>query len=300
MLATPGTLPIGPGWIYEVEWDGMRVLADVVDGALTLHGRDGEVTAQLPELAVLPALAPDVLLDGEVVLLDNGVPSPDALAERLHRPVDARAARARPVTFMAFDVLRLYGVPLLDRSQRERRATLERLDLAAVAPLALSPTYTDGPALLAVTEEHGMAGVVAKRGAAPYRPGGRSPDWIRVSHRRTQPCLVGGWRAAGPSPVGSLLLGVLDRHGLSYAGRVGVVDDDVRRSLGERLAAVAAPSPPFTARPDPGDAAGARWCEPAVVVEVDHLGWTGTGLLRSPVLRGVRDDLHPADAVRAR
>lgn len=302
MLATPGALPSGPGWIYEVKWDGMRVLADVVDGVLTLRTRDGaDVTTHFPELRDLRALAPDVLLDGEVVLLDNGVPSSAALAARLHHATDERTARARPVTFMAFDVMRLYGVPLLDRPFDERRATLERLDAAAAPTLSLSPTYTDGPTLLAVTAERGMEGVVAKRREAPYRPGERSAGWVTVSHRRTQACLVGGWReGADASRIGSLLLGVLNRHGLAYAGGVGsgLGDDATQRLLGPRLAAVAAPSPPFAEKLDRADAAGVHWCEPGVVVDVDHLGWTDTGRLRHPVLRGVRDDLEPADAVR--
>ena len=110
-----------------------------------LRSRSGrDVTANFPELASLTELAPDVLLDGEVVLLEHGVPSFHALADRMQTP---HPSPSRPVTYMAFDVLRLYGVPLLSRSFVERRATLERLDTVAVANLALSPTYTDGPAL---------------------------------------------------------------------------------------------------------------------------------------------------------
>src|SRR3990170_4486501 len=31
MLATPGALPVGPGWMFEVEWEGLRLLADGLD-----------------------------------------------------------------------------------------------------------------------------------------------------------------------------------------------------------------------------------------------------------------------------
>lgn len=303
MLATPGTLPNGPDWLYEVKWDGMRLLADVVDGVLTLRSRSGrDVTTHFPELADVLELAPDVLLDGEVVLLDGGVPSFTALADRMHRAVDERTARLRPVTFMAFDVLRLYGVPLLDRPFQERRATLERLDTAGLDTVSLSPTYTDGRALLAATGVRGMEGVIAKRRDAVYRPGRRSPGWVKVTHRRRQSCLVGGWREerTSASRIGALLLGVLDRTGLSFAGRVGsgLAGDAVQRVLAERLAAVAAPSPPFREKLPRPDALGAHWCEPAVVVEVDHLGWTEAGRLRQPVFRGIRDDLGAPDTVR--
>jgi bifunctional non-homologous end joining protein LigD len=297
MLATPGALPDGPEWLFEVGWGGMRLLADVTGGRVRLSSRsERDVTANFPELAALSELGPDVLLDGEVVLLENGVPSFAALAERMHGPVAPHAAPARPVTFMVFDVLRLYGVPLLERPFEERRGTLERLDLAAVPALSLSPTYTDGQALFEVTRQRGMAGVVAKRRDAVYRPGRRSPAWRTATHRHSQACVVGGWRPERSSAgrIGSLLLGVPDGGGLRYVGRVGegLTGTAVQRVLRDRLTAVGAT--PFTGAVPPAEAAGAHWCAPLTVVEVGHLGWTGTGRLRGPVFRGVRDDLDPA------
>jgi bifunctional non-homologous end joining protein LigD len=301
MLATPGALPEGPEWLFEVKWDGMRLLADVADGHVRLSSRsERDVTANFPELAELTKLAPDVLLDGEVVLLENGVPSFAALADRMHGPVAPRVAHARPVTFMVFDVLRLYGVPLLERSLDERRATLERLDLAAVSVLSLSPAYAAGAALLEATRQRGMEGVVAKRRDSVYRPGRRSPSWRKVTHRHHQVCLVGGWRPERSSAgrIGALLLGVPGGDGLRYVGRVGsgLAGELVQRILRERL--VAATTAPFVGPPPRADTAGAHWCEPLLVVEVSHTGWTDAGRLRQPVFRGVRDDLAPEHVQR--
>ncbi|MFP5068946.1 non-homologous end-joining DNA ligase [Pseudonocardia nantongensis] len=306
MLATPGPLPTGDGWSFEVKWDGMRVLASVTEGAepaLRLRTRSGrDVTANFPELAGLTELAPDVVLDGEVVLLDGGVPSFAALAHRMQGVVGSAVAERRPVTFMVFDVLRLYGVELLDRPLTERRATLERLDLAGVAHVEPSPLYPDGAALLEVTAQRGLEGVVAKRGASPYRPGRRSPDWVKVAHRHSQSCLVGGWRpekGAG-GRIGALLLGIPGTDGLEFAGRVGsgLAGSAVQQVLTGRLGPLEAPASPF-AEPLPRvDASGARWCEPTVVVEVAHLGRTAAGRLRQPVFRGVRDDVDPAEVQR--
>jgi bifunctional non-homologous end joining protein LigD len=279
----------------------MRLLADVAESRLDLRSRSGrDVTANFPELAALVDLAPDVLLDGEVVLLEQGVPSFHALADRMQSPVEERVALARPVTFMVFDILRLYGVPLLDRTFDERRATLERLDTAAVPGLAVSPTYTDGPALFAATAQRGMEGVVAKRRDGLYRPGTRTPSWIKATHRSTQVCVVGGWRPenvgtsrVSASRVGALLLGVPDGDELRFAGRVGsgLASEVAQRALRGRL--IDAERSPFTERLPRADEKGARWCLPGVVVEVSHMGWTEGGRLRAPVYRGVRDDLPP-------
>jgi bifunctional non-homologous end joining protein LigD len=296
MLATPGALPAGPEWLFEVKWDGMRLLADVADGRIRLSSRsERDVTANFPELAAITDLVPDILLDGEVVLLESGMPSFAALADRMHGPVAPRIAQARPVTFMVFDVLRLYGVPLLERPFTERRGTLERLDLASIPVLSLSPIYTDGPALLEATQQRGMEGVVAKRRDGVYRPGRRSPTWTKITHRNAQACLVGGWRPerGDANRIGALLLGVPGGGGLRYVGRVGsgLAGERVQRLLRERLAQVGVS--PFAGRLPRTEADGARWCEPNTVVEVSHTGWTEAGRLWHPVFRGVRDDLDP-------
>ena len=317
MLATPGTLPAGTDWLFEVKWDGMRVLADVSDGRVRLTDRGGrEVTASFPELDGLTRLAPDVLLDGEVVLLEGGVPSFRALTDRMHEPVDPRGAHARPVTFTVFDVLRLYGVPLLERPLGERRATLERLGLDTVSRLSLSPDYPDGAALFDATLERGMAGVLAKHRDGVYRPGVRSPDWVATTHRPTLACLVGGWRpehgggwGAGAGlggggcheptgqdsgRIGALLLGLPGMGRLWFAGsvEVGHADTTVQRVLRGRLVDIGVS--PFGAGMSRSAAAGARWCRPSTVVEVAHRGWTARRL-REPVFRGIRDDLGVND-----
>jgi len=91
MLASQGTaIPHGPDWAHEVKWDGMRILADVTAGRLKLLSRnENDVTTRFPELGKLagPGMPDDMLLDGEVVSLDGGLPSFSALAERMHARV---------------------------------------------------------------------------------------------------------------------------------------------------------------------------------------------------------------------
>lgn len=189
VVPVPGPLPVGPEWSYEVDWAGVRLLADVDEGHLVLRTPDGEdVTARFPEFASLERTVADGLFDGEAVLLDGGSPSALALGERL-RVADPRRARSlarrRPAVFLVYDLLRLYGVPLDLRSLDDRRATLGRLDLSAAGRVQVSPTYEDGPALLAGVAAQGLSGVVAKRRDAPYDPD--DADWVRVVPPRRRP-----------------------------------------------------------------------------------------------------------------
>lgn len=175
MFATPGPLPAGEQWRYEVQWAGLRVLAEVTDGRVRLTTPDErDVTARFPELAGLGGRMRDAVLDGELIVLRGGIPSAPA------RAVKAGTARRR-CELMVFDVLRLYGVPLLHRTLDERRATLERVRVDGAPHVTLSPVYHDGNALLAAVGRHRLPGVVAKRADSPYRLGVRDPSWVATA-----------------------------------------------------------------------------------------------------------------------
>lgn len=316
----------GTRWAYEVKWDGMRVLADIHDGSIQLHSRtERDITVSFPELGALAGAHPDVLLDGEIVVLAEGIPSFAALADRIHVREPRRAAALAvkaPATLIAFDALRLYGVDLTGRPWQERREALERLRPSG-GQWQLSPVHEDLEALLSATEEHGLEGVVAKRRASPYRPGARSSDWLKLAHRRTQSALIGGWRPEinDANRIGALLLGIWvddlpdaagppdsasEAAGLSvgakrlrFAGRVGsgLTATGAQADLHRLLRSQKLAQSPFDDPIPRVDALGTTWVEPRIVVEVRHLGRTEAGRLRQPVFRGIRTDVDP-DAVR--
>lgn len=304
MLATPTTrVPEGPDWVHEVKWDGMRVLADVHDGVLRLTSRVGnDVTASYPELSGLADLYDDMLLDGEVVALDGGRPSFGALAERMHvkdRRKAERLAAARPVTFMVFDLLRLYGSDLTSQPLSARRELLERLDLDG-RHWQVPPTYEDGHELYDATREQGLEGVVSKRLSSVYLPGRRSPDWLKLPHRTSFSAVVGGWRPEKTNDsgrLGAVLLGLPDGSGgWRFAGRMGSgIAGRAATQLAAALAPHTRPDSPFSDEVPRVDRVGATWVDPVVVVEARALEVTRDGRLRQPAYLGMRPDLTPAD-----
>jgi bifunctional non-homologous end joining protein LigD len=293
--ATPADLPSGPEWAFEVKWDGVRLLADTTGDRLRLLTRNGrDATAAYPELAGLAALG-GAVLDGEVVAMAAGIPSFEALAERMHVRDAARAkalAARAPVTLLVFDVLTLYGVDLTRRSFDERRATLQRLDLPE--HVQLSPVYPDRDELWEVTRAHGLEGVVAKRRSSVYQSGRRSPDWVKAAHRTTRTAVVGGWRVetTARDRIGALLLGAPDADGvLRFLGRAGSgLGGAAARRLEPLLAPLARPTSPFGEPVPPVDAREAHWVEPTLLVDITYLTRMRSGRLRQPVVRGVRDD----------
>lgn len=300
MLASAGPQPIGSQWIHEVKWDGMRVLADVTADRTRLFSRTGrDISVAFPELTAIGTAVSDALLDGEIIVLVEGVPSFEALTERIHVDSPRRAAELSqrlPVTAMAFDLLRHDRRDLTSRTWQQRRGELDALELAGTG-WGHSPVYTDGPALLAATREQGLEGTVSKRAGSTYQAGRRSRDWVKTPNRQHQACVVGGWRqqtGTSATAIGALLVGIPGRDGLAYAGRVGSgLTQAVEQQLRGLLLPHTSPDSPFDTEVPALDADGAVWVEPVVVVEVRHLLITSAGRLRQPVFRGIRTDVKP-------
>jgi bifunctional non-homologous end joining protein LigD len=312
MKATSGPLPTGPGWAYEVKWDGMRVLAEVGPEGVRAWTSNGlEATAAFPELAALgPALAPvECVLDGEVVALDaEGRPSFERLQHRMHVTMVAEALRRAaevPVEYIVFDLVRLGGHDTTGLPWSDRRRLLEGLAEDLPPGTGVAQVFEDGEGLLAAATERHLEGVVAKRVESTYLAGGRTRSWVKVKVRRRQEMVVGGWapgegnRAGG---LGSLLVGYHDAPGapeLRYAGRVGSGFTAAELTRVERLLApLAVAECSFTPRPPPLHIRGAHWVRPEVVVEVEFGEWTGDGRMRHPVYLGERIDKDAADVVR--
>src|SRR5258707_1941281 len=97
MLATLANHPFSdPNWLFEIKWDGVRALARIENGALTLRSRTGvDIAKRYPDLASfpMPLAARRAILDGEIVALDaQGHSNFERLQERMHvrGPSDSR------------------------------------------------------------------------------------------------------------------------------------------------------------------------------------------------------------------
>ncbi len=315
MLATPGRssgaapgsegVPTGPAWVHEVKWDGVRLVAEVDATGLALRTRSGrDVAVGFPELAGLGEVAQDLVLDGEAVAFVDGLPTFARVVDRVHlaHAGQARLAAARrPATYLVFDLLRLDGLDLTGLPWRRRRQALEALlPPDPSSSWQVPPMYADGPGLLSATAEQGLEGIVSKRVEAIYRPGVRSPDWLKFAHRRTQSYVVGGWRPeSGGSRLGALLVGLPvpgAPQWLAFRGRVG---SGLAGRAGAELADVLAQVPqaecPFLDPLPSVDRRGSTWLRPEVVVDVASLGQPAEDRLRQPSYQAQRPDLTPAE-----
>jgi bifunctional non-homologous end joining protein LigD len=305
--------PVGDDWAHEVKWDGMRVLARLAGGTVTLMSTNGlDATTRFPELAGLAeACGCDAVLDGEVVAFDaEGRPDFGLMQHRMHVATAHEAARRAvdvPVSLALFDVLWLDGNDTTAVPWRRRRALLEDL-VEPAAAWRVPAVHDDGPTLLAVARERRLEGIVSKQVDSLYLPGKRTTQWRKVKVRCEQEFVVGGWwpgegnRTGG---LGSLLVGVYDPDApgrpLRFAGKVGTGFSAAVLADYERLLApLATDRCPFDPPPPAALARRAHWVRPEVVIQVQFGEWTADGVLRHPSHVGRRIDKDPADVVRER
>ena len=300
MLATPGPLPEGDGWSFELKYDGIRALVTIAGatGRRVTSRAGNDITATFPELdAMVEALdGNDAVLDGEIIAIgEDGLPSFHRLQERLG--VSGNEARLRasgnPVVFVVFDLLELNGLSTVDLPLTGRRALLGRLDGLQEGPSwRRAPVYDDGHALQALTRRTGLEGVVAKQNDAKYTVGRRSPNWVKVGNRTIDEFVIGGWVPGGgrrERRIGSLLLGTPetdDADGpLRWIGRVGTgFTDAALDELHQLLADDVVATCPFST--DPGEPT-AVFVRPKHRCLVEYREWSPAGLLRFPSWRGL-------------
>jgi len=221
-------LPPGEDWIFEPKWDGFRALAFRDGDEIFIQSRDEKtLNRYFPELLdpLRSTLPPRCVLDGEIVIVNDGELDFDRLQLRLH-PAASRVnllSKQTPASFVFFDVLSEGDLDLRNEPFAIRRKRLESLLASAQPPVHLTPATSDR----ALAEDWfrrfegaGFDGVVAKHASLVYEPNKRV--MLKVKHERECDCVVAGfrWHKKGDRTlVGSLLLGLYDNTGaLQHVG----------------------------------------------------------------------------------
>ena len=303
MLAQPGKAFSKPGWLFEIKYDGYRlIVVKQNDQALLLSRNGNDFTASFPEIAESVAALPFefLILDGEAVVHDEqGIPNFSRLQKRgrLTRSVDIqRATVDLPASLYTFDLLAFDGYDLRPLKLEQRKHMLQQV-LPTLGPVHYSDHITEhGEAMFEQMGTMGLEGVVGKRADSRYQAG-RSSNWIKISVEKSDEFVVVGYTdpKTGKTGFGALLLGQYEDGVLVYTGRVGsgFKTQDLT-VLGAELRDAEPATPP---RDAPADKQ-MHWVVPEWVCEVKYKEITPDGFPRHPVFLGLRDDKAPDECVR--
>ena len=293
-LATLVEHPPAGDWLYEIKFDGYRMLARVDKGEVKLFTRNGhDWTAKLPELAkaIATLKLESAWLDGEVVVLDSqGVPN----FQQLQNAFDAD--KSSDIIFYLFDMPYLNGADLRNVALQARRSALKKvLKNTKNTALRYSDDFAeDAASLLRSACQMNMEGLIGKRVGSLY-VSKRSDDWIKLKCKQGQEFVVVGFTEPKGSRkyFGALLLGLHDKDSgeLRYAGKVGTgFDGKTLQAVHEHLKLLEIKKSSVVNPPSGFEAKGDHWLKPQQLAQIAYAGITQDGAVRHAVFQGLRHD----------
>ena len=293
------TVPEG-NWLYEMKYDGYRILAFVEGNSARLITRNGNdmtkrfytIASSLIDLAKGRAM----VLDGEIVVTDDsGKTDFQALQNYLN------TQKPQTLTYIVFDMLAIDGEDIRGQTLIDRKEKLRKLMQNTPKALYYSRYVKGyGKESFDAACEAGMEGIVGKKPDSIYS-GTRNEDWIKLKCDKRQEFVIGGYSLSDKrtSGVSSLLLGVYEGDELIYAGRAGTgISKNDMKILESKFEGLKCLEPPFKQAPKIKPNEKITWLEPKLAAEIKFTEWTKENLLRQASYKGLRTDKDPKDIKR--
>lgn len=283
-------------WIFEIKWDGYRAVGAKHGDDLQLYSRNhlDFRDRYAPVVEALRGMQHDVILDGEIVVVDDEGRAHFEWLQGWHKQPQGN------LQYHVFDILWCDGHDVRSMPLIRRKALLQ-----AVLPKSSVLSYSDhvetkGLALFREMQHRGLEGMVAKNANSAYREKVRGNDWMKVKTHLRQEVVIGGYTEprGGRQYMGALLVGVYNDNGeFIYVGHSGGgIADEQRKQLQQKLAKLERKTSPFSTEPKPN--APVHWVKPELVCEMEFSEWTSEGSMRHPEFKGLRPDKKPTDVHR--
>ncbi len=300
-------------WIYELKFDGIRLIGVKRDEKVSLLSRNqNELTGRFPEIveAMKTLPAHECVIDGEVVALDDEGRSSFQLLQA--REMEGRKS---PVYFYAFDLLQFDGKSLLSLPLEARKNVLEKVCADARDPVRYSGAIGgDAEQLLKEVKRRGLEGIIGKQRNSVYEPGRRGGAWIKLKCVLEQEFVIGGYTPpqGARKHFGAMLVGYYEKKRLVFAGKVGTgFTAKTLAALHKKFQEETRDDCPFVDLPSkqngqwvqditPSMMRKMHWVNPVFVCEIKFAEWTRDGKLRAPVFLGLREDKTGTEVVRER
>ena len=287
--------PDNPDYIYEIKWDGYRIISYVKKGVVRMDSRSAKdyTTRYPPVTQALHKLGHDAVIDGEIVVFnEKGMPDFDAL--------QLFNGHNTPISYCVFDLLWLDGYDLMGLPLETRKQMLA--DLVEGHPIfRLSEGFDDGPGLYQEMLNRNLEGIVAKKKGSTYIPNNRGYDWLKTPTRKRQEFVIGGWSESDKNrSFKSLLFGAYNKGKLEWIGRSGGgYKEKEMPGILKKLKSLEIDKSPFTNPVLDTKGAVTHWVKPELVANFEFATWTKAGRIRKPAtFLGFRNDKKAKQVVR--
>lgn len=304
MLATLTDEPFdSPEWIFELKYDGYRIVTHLQKGKATLYTRNSkDYSARFYPITIeLKKWKLNAVIDGEVVVLNEKGMSEFNRLQNWNTDADG------PLYYYVFDILYHNGKSQMDKPLTERRALLK-----SILPKSNAIRFSDdlpakGKKLFTMARKMKLEGIIAKKADSIYQPGARSDTWLKIKASIREEAIICGYtKNEGGKIFSSLVLGAYKGKELVFIGQVGTgfTYKDLKDIMAQ-MKPYLTDKCPFKEIPDLKSSGrwGRRkvdfvqWCKPVLVCQIQYLEKTVKGDLRHQSFLGMRED-KPAKEVK--
>jgi bifunctional non-homologous end joining protein LigD len=267
------------------------VIAHVKD-KVSLKSRNGlELSYNFPEISELKQLTCDVVLDGELIIMNGGLPDFQQMQIRgkaTNQQAIQKHAQKYPATYVVFDILEKDGkdltdLPLIERKQILRQSVKEGKHVCIIDSIDKS-----GEDYYKIVAGNGLEGVVAKKKDSTYQPGKRSDSWLKIKKVQSCDCVIFGYtkgEGGRSSTFGSLVISLYDEGKSVIVCNVSSgLTDKMLESLTE-----------FFQKTKQSQERQVTWVMPLLVCEVIFQSVTKDFSLRVPRIKCIRTDKKPSE-----
>lgn len=283
--------PEGKHWLHEIKFDGYRILSFKTEKEVKLITRNNNNwtrTFQSIANEIEKTNLPNIILDGEVVILDDKQHSNFQLLQN-----SIKQNIGRPFVYYVFDILYYDKYNLMNLALTERKELLKKI----LGPFeSATLRYSDhvvgsGAEVFEQACKLSLEGIVSKEASSPYIQK-RNKNWLKIKCIKRQEFIICGYTPGAGSReyFGALLLGTYDvKNQLIYNGNVGTgFTQATLKSLYNKMTTLKTTNMPFLKKP--AVSSKTIWLKPELVCEVEFTEWTEEGLLRHPSFKGLRED----------
>ncbi len=283
-----------PDWVFELKWDGYRMLTNIIEGKVDIYSRNGisynrKFVSIFKELHQIPH---DCILDGEIVALDTeGNPSFQNLQNYNDKKTKGN------LVYYVFDLLHLNGTDTISLPLLDRKSLLPEILDGLENVLYCDHIIGMGPTLYEKAVDSGLEGVIAKKADSEYVPGYRSGNWLKIKNINSEEAIICGYTdsVSGGSIFGSLILGMFKKEKMTYVGNCGSgFSVSEQKKLLVKFKSLKTDKSPFDEKIQL-KGRKPNWIKPELVCEVKFSEWTKKGMMRHPVYKGLRNDKSIAE-----
>jgi len=300
MLAQKAPTPFSSkDWIYEIKWDGIRAIA-YIDQELSIKSRNQkELEKFFPELKELSNLTTNTVLDGEIIVMNQGKPDFQKTIQRI-QATNLRAIqilqKKHPALYVIFDILEKNNKELINKSLMERKKILKNSVKEGNNVIISVFVEDQGEKYYKASQQKGLEGIMAKKKDSKYTPGKRSNNWLKIKKIKECDCVIFGYTngtGTRKKTFGALILGLYENEKPVYVGKVGTgFTQKTLEKLTEKFQNLKSETKTLQAVDVQNQI---NWIKPVLVSKIAYQTTTNETKLRMPRFLALRNDKNPKD-----